>query len=223
MPFRGRLAHNAKTPGVAGSSAASGRLPRYTTAPRSALFQCTCRRPQSTGNGSKAGVVGEEGARDARIDRTADPALSEVEIRRVGRHGDDQRDLDLKDGMRPFRDRRRTKTSAQLTPTCAAVRVWVPLPEKLPETVLAEHGSPPRPGALYWRVAATGRSVTPSLFNTVSGSENLATIRPSPELRVCPRRIVVEQIRAHRERSARYSRREAARLPPRKGKCPRRG
>src|SRR3974390_445440 len=71
-------------------------------------------------------------------------------------------------------------TRAQLTPSCEAIRVWVPVPfpEKLPVRVLAEQGRPPRLGEMYCKVAGTGRSVTPSLFNTVICSENLAIFWP---------------------------------------------
>ena len=49
------------------------------------------------------------------------------------------------------------KTTAQFTPIWAAFRVWVPFPEKLPETVLAEQS--PAPVAINWRVVGTKVSV----------------------------------------------------------------
>lgn len=51
------------------------------------------------------------------------------------------------------------KVSAQFTPIAAGLRVCVPVPVKLPVTVLAEHGAPPAPGFLNCRMAETARSV----------------------------------------------------------------
>src|SRR6202035_1107035 len=69
-------------------------------------------------------------------------------------------------------------TTAHFVPIVAVLSGFTPLPEKFPVTVLAEHGFPPVPGGLYCRVAATKRSVAPSLLNTVNGSEILATTSP---------------------------------------------
>src|SRR5438045_3929580 len=56
-------------------------------------------------------------------------------------------------------------TTAQFTPILAGLIVWVPFPEKLPVTVLAEQGAAPALGIWYCRTAGTARSL-PSLFST---------------------------------------------------------
>src|SRR5215471_10777591 len=81
-------------------------------------------------------------------------------------------------------------TTAQLTPiwklgwllpliNVLKLSVWVlPVPAKSPVRMLAEQSNCCLLGTLYCRTAATWRSVTPSLFNTVNSKENLATTWP---------------------------------------------
>src|SRR5258707_238433 len=72
------------------------------------------------------------------------------------------------------------KTIEQFMPIWSARRVWDPAaPDKLPTTVLAEQS--PALVAMKFSVIGTARSV-PSLFSTVNGNENLATVVPVAKL-----------------------------------------